>query len=498
MAKQDTSNTAQAMWIGIGSLFSFLFTIVSAAILSRYMTKDEYGTYKQVMYVYSTLLTVFTLGLPLAYSYFLPRVSLGEGKNLTNKLNGVFFALGTVFSIVLFLGSDIIAEILKNENLGRNIRVFSPAPIFMLPTMGLQGILATYKRTIWNAIYTVLTRILMLLFVALPVAWYKADSETAIWGFNISSAISLIIALWIKNIPFRGVKSEQSKISYKEIFSYSIPLMTAGLFGVAAKAADQFFVSRYFGQEVFADFANGSLELPFVSMVLSASATVLLPAFSRMISEGESKENIIALWKRTAVKSVLIIYPLVTFFWFFAGDTMIFLYGDKYASSAIFFRIMLCVNLFTVIPFYPIILAMGKTKDYARIHMINFVMVWALEFFAVKTLNSAYAITAVSVVCYVVKIIMMTGVISSAINVSMLKLFPIKDIETVLLSCAVAGLTTRFVISLIPLAQIKIFVLAAGFALFSLLIYLLSIPLKIDYLNVVRPLLNKLSKRKER
>ena len=66
MSKQSTSNTAQAMWIGIGSLFSFLFAIVSSAILSRYLTKTEYGTYKQVLYVYTTLQSVFTLGLPLA------------------------------------------------------------------------------------------------------------------------------------------------------------------------------------------------------------------------------------------------------------------------------------------------------------------------------------------------------------------------------------------------------------------------------------------------
>lgn len=493
--KQDTSNTAQAMWIGIGSLFSFLFSIVSAAVLSRYLTKDAYGTYKQVMYVYTTLLSVFTLGLPLAYSFFLPRVSMGEGRTLANKVNRVFFVLGGVFALVLFFGADIIADILKNPSLAKNIRIFSPAPIFMLPTMGLQGIMATYKRTIWNAIYTVATRILMLLCVAMPVALYKADCETAIWGFTISSFISLIIAMWIMNIPFRGVKSERSSISYKEIFNYSIPLMAAGLFGVAIKAADQFFVSRYFGQEVFADFANGSLELPFVGMVLSAGATVLLPAFSRMISQGDSTEEIVALWKRTAVKSALILYPLVAFFWFFASDTMTFIYGDKYATSAIFFRIMLCVNFFTVIPFYPIILALGKTKEYAKMHMINFFMVWILEYLAVITLNSAFAITAVSVLCHIVKIMMMMGVVSSAIKVPLVKLFPIKDLLTLFFSCAVTGFVSWLIIQVLPFAHVKLIALAVGFVLFAILTYFVSKPLKIDYLDVVRPILNKFIKK---
>ena len=78
----ETNNTEQAAWVGLGSLCSFGFALVSSAILSRYFNKADYGTYKQVMYVYTTLLTVFTLGLPRAFSYFLPRVELCQAKEL--------------------------------------------------------------------------------------------------------------------------------------------------------------------------------------------------------------------------------------------------------------------------------------------------------------------------------------------------------------------------------------------------------------------------------
>ena len=94
MEKNDTkissSNTIQSLWVAMGSLASFAFSIVSAAILSRYFAKEDYGTYKQVMYVYNTLLTVFTLGLPKSYSYFLPRVTKEEGLSLVNKITNIF------------------------------------------------------------------------------------------------------------------------------------------------------------------------------------------------------------------------------------------------------------------------------------------------------------------------------------------------------------------------------------------------------------------------
>ena len=492
MKKQDSTNTSQAMWIAIGSLCSFLFAIVSSAILSRYLAKDAYGTYKQVMYVYTTLLSVFTLGLPLAYSYFLPRVSIAEGKSLVDKINAVFFVLGVVFAIVLYFGADIVANILNNPELGPNLRIFSPAPVFLLPTMGLQGILATYKRTMLNALYVLITRVFMLICVALPVAFYKSSVEVAIWGFLVSSFISMVVALIIKNVPFHNVVKERTNVSYKQIFNYSIPLMAAGLLGVAIHAADQFYVSRFFGQEVFADFANGSLELPFVSMVLSASGTVLLPVFSRMLEDKTPISTILDLWKRSAVKATYILYPLVTFSIFFATEIMTFIYGSRYEMSGVYFRIQLIVNFFTVIQYYPIILALGKTKEYAWVHFVNFVIVWATEYLAILVFDSAVAVTVVSVVCKVLKILLVINVVASAIDVKIWSLFPLRELLTTFICCFVAGIGSYYFVSLLPIAELKLLVLVVGLILFVGLVLLLGRLMKIDFFSVIRPITNKL------
>ena len=311
------SNTFQAMWIGLGSLSSFAFTIVSAAVLSRFLSKTEYGTYKQVMYVYQTLLVVFTLGLPKAYSYFLPRYDIKYGNSIVNKINLIF----VVFAMLLYFGASLIADVLQNQRLESSLKLFAIAPAFILPTMGIEGIMSTYKKSYINAIYVVVSRISMLICVVFPVAFIKADSDTAICGFTISSAIICMIGLIVKKLPYKGVDSFKSDLSYKEIFNFSIPLMFASIGGIAIKSADQFFVSRYYGSEVFADFANGSTDLPFVGMVLGAAASVLLPVFSKSIATGtDSFEDIINLWRRTAVKSALILYPLIIFCIFFASN----------------------------------------------------------------------------------------------------------------------------------------------------------------------------------
>ncbi|MBK6782311.1 MAG: hypothetical protein IPG79_00010 [Saprospiraceae bacterium] len=56
---QQKSNTIQVFWVALSSLSSMMLALVSAAILSRYFDKQEYGTYRQIIYVYTSLVLIF-------------------------------------------------------------------------------------------------------------------------------------------------------------------------------------------------------------------------------------------------------------------------------------------------------------------------------------------------------------------------------------------------------------------------------------------------------
>ncbi|NMD00138.1 MAG: oligosaccharide flippase family protein [Bacteroidales bacterium] len=100
--KNNNSNTFQAFWVGIGSMSSYALGIISAAILSRYFDKSEYGTYRQILYVYNTLLIIFTAGLPKVFNYYLPRYSIEQGKDIVWKISKALFFAGLIYSLFLF------------------------------------------------------------------------------------------------------------------------------------------------------------------------------------------------------------------------------------------------------------------------------------------------------------------------------------------------------------------------------------------------------------
>lgn len=494
MAINQANNTLQAFWIGIGSLCSFGFSLISAAIISRYLTKDDYGTYKQVMYVYNTLLVVFTLGLPRAYSYFLPRVKIEEGAAIVQKLNLCFLFLGLIFSCVIYCSANLISSILNNPSLAMPMRIFSPTPVFLLPTMGLEGVLATYQKTQLSALYAIITRLVSILFIALPVVFYKADTEVAIGGFTISSVFICLVGFYFMYQPFRGVTQEKTSITLKDIFSFSLPLMFAGFWGIAEKSADQFFISRWFGEAVFADFANGSLELPFVGMVLSAGAVVLLPLFSRMVSGEIDKKEIIGLWQRSAIKAAYILYPLVAFAWFFSNIIMTFLYGEKYEDSGLYFKIMLTINFFTIAQYYPILLALGKTKLYSNVLMFSAIAVWSLEFLSIKIFMNPYLVSSVAIIVRIGKIAIFLLAISKILNCSFKELFPFKELGKVLCGSIISAFVAYIVIVNIILPEFKLLLLILGFCIFLLVGFIFTRLFNLRYFELLAPIISKFMK----
>lgn len=479
----QTNNTKQAAWVAIGSLFSFAVGIISPMVLSRFFSVGDYGTYKQVMYVYGTLLSVFTLGLPKAYSYYLPKHPYEESKAIINKITNLFLVLGTAFSLFLFLGANAIAKFLDNSELSLALRVFSPVPLFLLPTMGLEGIFATYNKTQILALYTIITRILTILFTVLPVIIFNGNYIYALIGFDIASVLTCITALYLRSLPVRKYKSEATGLTYQEILKFAIPLLFASIWGMLYTSVNQFFVSRFYGKEAFAIFSNGFTELPFLGMVIGSISTVLLPVFSRLEKGGGLTGDMVSIWKSAMLKSAKILFPISIFSIFMAHLVMICLYGDNYGDSTIFFQIKSIYGLFYIVPFAPLLIAMGRTKDYSNITMYFTIALIMLELFCVKCLDSPLYIAIASEACSIVKIIVFLALIAKLSNCKTADILPLRQLSLVLFASIVASIPVFLISRMIDLN--KFVLLLLDVIVFCVLYYILCWIVKITYKDIL-------------
>ena len=284
---KEQSNYRQALWLGISQAATFIVVFLSGAILSRFFPKADYGTYKQVMFVYTTLNIIFTAGLASVFPFFIPRYSMSEGKTVVTKVSIVLLLLGALFSLFLFSFAGLIAKLLGNPDLAVALRLFSPAPLFTLPAIGVEGLYTALKKTQYVVIYQVGNKILHLCFCVLPVVLLHGSYREAIIGWVVAAFLSFLIAIVMKGLPYRNVEAEPIDEFYKKVFGYSLPLMSASLVGLFLHSSNQFFISRYCGKEVFAEYANGFQTLPIVGMIAGSIKSVLLPLFSKAGNEGD-------------------------------------------------------------------------------------------------------------------------------------------------------------------------------------------------------------------
>lgn len=486
--KSGGSNFQQAMWLGIGQLCTFLIAFLTAPILARYFDKVEYGTYKQILYVYTTLQTLFVLGLPNAFLYFLPKLNSGQQKQLINKMTLLLLIIGGIFSLILFFSADLIATLLNNHELSNGLKLFSIFPLFTLPTMGIEGIYTTIRRTKAIAIYQIVSKCLMTVCIVIPVMIWHTGYRGAIIGWGIASFLTFIMAMFMKNRPYRNIKRENIPQLYQKIFNYTLPLTGAFIAGFFINFADQFFISHYYGPEVFAVASNGYFSIPVIGMIAGSIRNVLLPLFSKAETNNTISDAMVS-YTNAVKKMTTIILPILSFCLFFAPDIMQILFGSQYIDSGSFLRMHIIRDFCEIIPYYAVLMAFGFSKFYMKLHVLGAIFIWLADFLIVYFTKCPPFITLISSIFQVCCRVFSILYIRKKRNINLISHQLLKYILTVTLHCF-AALLLLFLIRSLIVNQVGIFlstVLLCG--IFVIMLVTSGKYFHIDYLESVKILL---------
>ncbi len=240
----------------------------------------------------------------------------------------------------------------------------------------------------------------MFLCIILPVMIWHTGYREAIIGWGVASFITFLVAMYMKANPYRGVQSESIPNMDKQVFSYSLPLTGAFIAGYYVNSADQFFISRYYGTEVFADFSNGCFSIPIVGMIAASVKGVLLPVFSKADAEGTIPQATQS-YLNAVKNSATLVIPMLMFCMVFASDFVAALFGDKYHTSASFLQWYIVRDFLQVFPYFALLMAFGYSKFYMNMHIVGAFAICAFDFCIVSLSWSPLCIVAISSIFHV-------------------------------------------------------------------------------------------------
>lgn len=348
----------------IGSrVINTVFSFGTGLLLVRYLTKQEYGTYLQVILVGITLATVLQFGIPASIYYFFPKLSTSGRRPFLYQTLIMLLGLGLLGSIGIFVLRVQIGQWMNNPELTKLSLYLMGYLILLIIEQCSDPIFLSADRAQLAALIEVIFSISWITLIALPLLLH--------WG--VTAVIGMILILYALKTTvllfyaFLFSKRERKEkmfmsIPLAEQIQYFYPLGLSSLTVTISKGLDKFVIAYFLPPAIFAVYGRGAFELPLVGILPTTLSNLLLPRYIEHFDNKDSN-SLINLWHIAIQKTALVILPVFVFALIMANPIITILYTENYADSVGIFRIYLFLLPLRMITYSTILIAIGQTKS---------------------------------------------------------------------------------------------------------------------------------------
>jgi O-antigen/teichoic acid export membrane protein len=437
------SRTAKVLILSSAQALTALVGILSTTILTRLLTKDDFGSYRQAMLVYAFAAPFVILGLDRTlYAFLPPETKRPRGLLFENLI--LLTIAGALLSLFILLGGDrLLAKRFNNPALASLIFLMLLYPLFMLPASAMSACLMSRNKTEQLAVFNVLSRLALFLLVIIP-CFFLPKSSTAILGHVAAAILITSVAVYLMFRACPGPTWQPTWNGMQRQIKFAIPLGLSSIIGSTGMMLDQMLVSLRCTPEIFAVYTVGAMEIPLIGIVTGSITSVVVVDYTRFYKE-RNLQAIVELIHKAMIKSAILILPVMTFLYCIAPELIRILFGKGYEWSSVPFRIYLLQLPIRTITFAAILLATGNSQKILIASLLyltaNAIFGWTL----ITILGAAGAAIGTVLAEYFVEVPYLIIVLTKILKTKAINLFPWLDMGNILI---IAGLPAVIIIIL--------------------------------------------------
>ncbi len=474
--KHSRSLTEQAFWLLLARTLAFIFAFALPILLTRTLSQNEYGLFKQVFLITTTVTALLPLGFGLSAYYYLPRESDARRRGQV-ILNILLFNLimGAAACLVLVLWPGVLATIFRDPSISALAPLIGIVILLWLFSSFLETVAVANQELRLATLFIVggqLVRTVLLLGAAVVF-----DNVTAlVYAALIHGVLQSAALVWYVCSRFREFwRTFDWSLTFKQI-SYALPFGLAGLLYTIQIDMHNYFVSHRFSAATFAVYSIGVAQLPFVGILRDSVNSVILPRINYLQAQNQPRE-IVTLLANATRKLAAVFLPIYALLLVTGPEFLTVMFTSAYAESWPIFAINL-----TLLPLSLLdVDAVSRAYEGHRFYLVklqvvlSIVMVFAL-WYGISRFGLVGAISVVVATNFILRALLAAR-FSRVLGMKLTDLWLLLDVGKVVLAAAVAGLFSLFVRSMIMDSGARpLMVLAVCFVVFAA-IYLPAIML---------------------
>lgn len=269
--------------------------------IGRLLGPPVYGIYSLAISVATVLNLFLTTGLPQSVTKHISEDN-SRSKSVLKTSLSISILASTVFSAVILIGADGIAELLNDPSLAKYFRLtslmvlaYGPLTIIMAY---FNGIKEYRTQAFLLSLFEILKPIFILFFVSIGLSVWGA-----VFGFAVAPVIPLLIGLGL--VGFDIYKGGEG-FPAKKIISFALPVIVLSAAINLILNLDLFFIKSILIDNSIAGFYSAASMIGKVPYMLMAAVTAaLFPAVSASMHEHERVQNYISESLRYALLFIL-------------------------------------------------------------------------------------------------------------------------------------------------------------------------------------------------
>ncbi len=391
-----------SMIIFIGIFLSKLFLYAYRIIIARHYGPEVYGLFALSIMLIGWFRIVAGLGIKEGLVRY---ISLFRGKKQEKKIPPLFkrsFSLLVLTSVLagillFFLSSFIALEIFHNSDLIIFLKIFSIVVPFSVLGEALLSTLRAYEKIGWFSFITYIPENLMKLIFLVLLIFLGINSTSVSISYLIGALTIFVVVYLVCRIllpeifnQVKNVDKSEEKKTFKEMFSYSWPILFYGIVAFIFYSVDSFMIGIF---KTVGDVGFYNAATPIASL-LFFPLTIFIQLFFPLVTKEFAKgklEVVKQLSQQVGKWVFMIALPMFVLFIVFPGAFINFLFGSEYLVAKNALRFLSIGALF--FSTFGISRALLSMKGKSKLLLVDLIFAGILNVVLNKIFIPLYGIT---------------------------------------------------------------------------------------------------------
>jgi len=328
-----------------GRFLGFIAAFAIPIVLARIFNQTEFGSYKQIFLIFSTVFGIAQVGMAESLYYFLPSETRRSGGFVFNTLS-VLSIFGMISLGALWLWRSEVAELLNNPGLADYVPLLGVYLLFMLIAVVLEIVMTVRRQHFAASVTYAASDLIRALFYIAPVLIFS-DLRGLLLGAIAFAMIRLAATLIYIKREF-GSTLRPDGASLRKQLAYAIPFGMAGLVEVLQMNLHLYVVSYHFDTATFAIYAVGCLQIPLSEYLITSTSNVMMVNMRERMLAGDH-EGVVSIWLDSVRKLALIFFPMGAGLLITANTLIVMLFTSAYERSAPIFMVWTVTMMFATL-----------------------------------------------------------------------------------------------------------------------------------------------------